>query len=198
VTHKKQSSRMFHFVFKMFTVGAAALPKWGMQAVADQLGEKAQQLGVNIQCGWSVESIHQRDGKFAVNAKSHEETIQLQAKSIVLVTNEKVAHHLLCNTVKQVPVVPELSQRTVACLYYSLPSPPPLLEPILVLKCNTKRFPINNVCFPFVVQASYSPQGYELSSVSVLENALNEYNGYYEALDGDVRKQHSSWFLDHA
>jgi hypothetical protein len=25
---------MFHFVFKMFTVGAAALLKWGMQAVA--------------------------------------------------------------------------------------------------------------------------------------------------------------------
>jgi hypothetical protein len=28
---EKQSSRMFHFVFMMFTVGAAALPKWGMQ-----------------------------------------------------------------------------------------------------------------------------------------------------------------------
>ena len=91
---KKQSSRMFHFVFKMITVGAAALPKWGMQAVADQLGEKVQQLGVNIQCGWPVESIHQRDGKFAANPKSHEETIQLQAKSIVLATNEEVAHHL--------------------------------------------------------------------------------------------------------
>jgi phytoene dehydrogenase-like protein len=48
---EKQSSRMFHFVFKMFTVGAAVLHKWGMQAVANQLGEKAQQLGVNIQCG---------------------------------------------------------------------------------------------------------------------------------------------------
>jgi phytoene dehydrogenase-like protein len=72
-----------------------------MQVVAAQLGEKAQQLGVNIQCSWSVESMHQRDGKFAVKTKCHKETIQLQAKRIVLATNEKVAHHLLCNTVKQ-------------------------------------------------------------------------------------------------
>jgi phytoene dehydrogenase-like protein len=176
----------------------------GMQAVADQLDEKAQQLGVNIQCGWSVESIHQSDGKFAMNAKSYEEIIQLQAKSIVLATNEKVAHNLLCNTVKQVQVVPELSQRTVASLYYSLPSPPPLLEPILVLngdgnqQCNTKRFPINNVCFPSVVQARYSPRGYKLCSVSVLEIALNEYNGDYEALDCDVRNQLSIWFPNDA
>ena len=34
--------------------------------------------------------------------------------------------------------------------------------------------------------------------MSVLENALNEYNGDYEALDGDVRKQLSSWFPNHA
>jgi phytoene dehydrogenase-like protein len=44
----KQSSRMFSFVFKMFSEGAATLPEGGIGAVATQLEEKAKKLGVEI------------------------------------------------------------------------------------------------------------------------------------------------------
>jgi phytoene dehydrogenase-like protein len=201
---EKQSSRMFHFVFKMFTLGSASLPKGGMQTVADQLGKKARSLGVDMFCDTSVRSIQQKDGKFTVNFNNQVVgTTQLCAKSVILATNERVANQLLSNIIEPISV-PPLAQRTVACIYYGLPSPAPLLEPVLILngegstKRNVKGHPINNVCFPSVVQSSYAPNGFELCSISILEKALNEYNGNYEALDIDVRRQLASWFPEHA
>ncbi|KAL7511240.1 hypothetical protein ACHAXN_008669, partial [Cyclotella atomus] len=199
----KQSSRMFHFVFKMFTLGSVSLPKGGMQTVANQLGDKARSLGVDICCDASVCSIQQKDGKFAVDINKASGTAKRRAKSVVMATNERVANQLLSSFI-ETTTAPPLTQRTVACLYYAFPSPDPLLEPILILngegstKRNARNHPINNVCFPSVVQSSYAPNGHELCSVSVLEKALSEYNGDYEALDIDVRKQLASWFPEHA
>ena len=50
----KQSSKMFYFVMKMFTVGSASLPEGGMQTVSDQLAQKALELGVEIRLNSSV------------------------------------------------------------------------------------------------------------------------------------------------
>ncbi|KAL3805303.1 hypothetical protein HJC23_009010 [Cyclotella cryptica] len=204
---ERQSSRMFHFVFKMFTVGSAALPAGGMQAVADQLGDKAAGLGVHIHCGKSAYSIQQKkqDGTFIVDVKCEEGISKYHAKSIVIATTQQVATELLSNNILsqslKKPISP-LSQRTVACLYYALPSPAPLMEPILILNGegaqyrNNKPYPINNICFPSVVQKTYAPQGYELCSVSILEKAMHDYDGDYAALDRDVRRQLAVWFPD--
>lgn len=200
----KQSSRLFHFVFKIFTVGAAALPKRGMQSVADQMGEKSTSLGVDVQCDTHVTSIQQQDENYMVDIKTERGTSQICTKNLVVATNERLANQLLSNIIKPTKPIPQLTQRTVACIYYALPSPPPLLDPILILngegptRRNTKQYPINNVCFPSTVQNSYAPDGYELCSVSILENALKGCHGDYEALDVDVRKQLATWFPDHA
>ena len=200
----KQSSRMFHFVFKMFTTGSAALPKRGMQAVADQLGEKAHGLGVKMSINTSVTSLRHHNGRYIVDISSNEGVSKLLAKSIVVATNERSAQQLLSNILKTTKSPRLLSQRTVACLYYALPAPSPLLEPILILngegssRRNTRNFPINNVCFPTIVQPRYAPKGYALCCVSILEKALNEYNDDHEALDVDIRKQLATWFPDHA
>ena len=104
---------------------------------------------------------------------------------------------------QQIEPLKRLDQRSVGCVYYAFQSPAPLLEPILVLngegkdRRNTKEYPVNNVCFPSVVQRSYAPVGYELCSVSILENALTEH-GDHDSLDAAVRKQLSTWFPDHA
>ncbi|KAL7490061.1 hypothetical protein ACHAW6_015801 [Cyclotella cf. meneghiniana] len=205
----RQSSRMFHFIFKMFTLGSVALPARGMQAVADQLGEHASGLGVHVQCGRSACSIqqHLRDGTFLLEVKSEEGKSKCHAKSIIIATTQHAASSLLSNNILSHSLnnpTPLLSQRTVACLYYALPSPPPLTEPILILngqgaQCrNTKPYPINNVCFPSVVQKTYAPQGYELCSVSILEDAMHEYDGDYITLDRDARKQLAAWFPQRA
>ncbi len=49
------SSRMFEFVYKMFSTGDAAVPKAGMQAIPDQLA--AQLKNTNIRLNTTVKSI---------------------------------------------------------------------------------------------------------------------------------------------
>lgn len=68
---------------------------------------------------------------------------------------------------------------------------------------NTKEYPINNVCFPSVVQRGYAPAGYELCSVTILEAALTEHHAqeneeYASQLDGAVRRQLAAWFPNFA
>ncbi|MEM9921403.1 MAG: NAD(P)/FAD-dependent oxidoreductase [Bacteroidota bacterium] len=46
----KTSSRMFEFVYKMFSEGFAAIPKAGIQAIPDQLKEKLTQSTLQFNC----------------------------------------------------------------------------------------------------------------------------------------------------
>mmetsp|Transcript_32198 Transcript_32198/g.68141 ORF Transcript_32198/g.68141 Transcript_32198/m.68141 type:complete len:560 (+) Transcript_32198:16-1695(+) len=205
-----QSSRMFHFVMKMFTVGVTSLPRGGMQAVADQLERKAKELGVGVQFGSRALSIQSGgDGNscedFSVEVDSNENGKQtVNAKSVIIATDFNVARNLLDsmgeNEQKSVTKIP---QRSVGCIYYGFQSPAPLTDPVLILNGegsshrNKKDFPINNVCFPSVVQSGYAPNGYELCSVSILQNALSEHDRDHTSLDMAVRKQLSTWFPDY-
>ena len=97
---------------------------------------------------------------------------------------------------------------SVGCLYYSFKGNPPIDDPILILNGEKEQledgtdnnddnnFPINNICFPSVVQKSYSPEGYSLCSVSVLGDAMLKYKGRSSELDQAVRKQLGTWFPD--
>eukprot|EP00984_Skeletonema_dohrnii_P018117 scaffold8372_cov88-Skeletonema_dohrnii-CCMP3373.AAC.8 len=196
----KQSSKMFYFVMKMFTVGSAALPMGGMQSVSDQLGQKAQDLGVAIKLNSRVLSIQQHlqeeqqatsitanDNAFSVEVGNREQGEQqhINAKSVVVATDYNVARNLLQDIpgLESLKSLPKLSQRSVGCIYYAFQSPAPLEEPILLLngegheRRNTKQFPVNNICFPSIVHKSYAPDGYELCCVSLLENAISEHGG---------------------
>ncbi|KAL7552330.1 hypothetical protein ACHAWF_015565 [Thalassiosira exigua] len=209
---ENQSSRMLHFVMQMFTVGSTSLPMGGMQAVSNQLENKAKKLGVKIQLGSkavSVERVGSEDAKgeydVLVDTKEHgQQTIC--AKSVVIATDVDVAKDLLNGLLglEQIDQFPSLPQRSVGCIYYAFQSPAPLSEPVLILngegeqRRNTKVFPINNVCFPSVVQTAYAPDGWELCSVSILENVLAEYARDHDSLDNAVRKHLSAWFPDYA
>ena len=219
----KQSSKMFYFVMKMFTVGSAALPMGGMQSVSDQLGQKAQDLGVEIKLNSRVLSIQQHylreeeqqatsitanDNMFSVEVGNREQGEQqhINAKSVVVATDYNVARNLLQDIpgLESLKSLPKLSQRSVGCIYYAFQSPAPLEEPILLLngegheRRNTKQFPVNNICFPSIVHKSYAPDGYELCCVSLLENAISEHDKDQASLDMAVRKQLSMWFPDYA
>ena len=204
----QQSCRMFHFVMKMFTIGVTSLPKGGMQAVANQLGDKATNLGADIQLKSKAVSIKQQASgeNFMLEVESKDEgKYTVQANSIVVATDGDVAHRLLQDMrglKQQIETIDKLDQRSVGCVYYAFQSPAPLSEPILVLngegkdRRNTKEYPVNNVCFPSVVQRSYAPIGYELCSVSILETALSEHSDH-DSLDAAVRRQLSTWFPEY-
>jgi phytoene dehydrogenase-like protein len=215
----KQSSKMFYFVMKMFTVGSASLPMGGMQSVSDQLGQRCLDLGVDMKLNSRVLSIQQqsqqqqqqqstsataKESMFSVvvEGRGQDEQQHLNAKSVVVATDFNVARKLLQDIpgLESLKSLPKLSQRSVGCIYYAFPSPAPLEEPILILngegyeRRNTKEFPVNNICFPSIVQKSYAPNGYELCCVSLLEGAITGHDGNQGALDMAVRKQLSVWF----
>lgn len=56
--------------------------------------------------------------------------------------------------------------------------------------------PVNNVCFPSVVNVGYAPEGYNLCSVTVLSEAMDLYKNRPNELDIAVRRQLGSWFVD--
>ncbi|KAL7525554.1 hypothetical protein ACHAXR_001056, partial [Thalassiosira sp. AJA248-18] len=168
---EEQSSRMFHFVMKMFTVGSTSLPRGGMQAVANQLESKANKLGVEIQFASRALSIKAGGndddfaGEFFVQVDSEEQGKQaVLAKSIVVATDVNVAENLLKDMeglgerMKATTNLP----RSVGCIYYGFRSPAPIVDPILILngegseQRNKKDYPINNICFPSRVQRGYA------------------------------------------
>ena len=202
---EEQSSRMFHFVFKMFSEGAACLPEGGMGRVTKQLENKLKQLGrkVDVRLNQPVARIATSvDGtSFVVTTTTNK---KYRAQCVVLATDGKVAHSLLSSfNPNQFASLPEQPQRSVGCLYYSFKGDPPIADPILILNgiCSDDddhyySHPINNVCFPSAVSKGYAPDGYGLCSVTILGKACEYYltRNKSDELDRVVRKQLADWF----
>ena len=200
----QQSSRMFHFIFKMFSIGNVSLPRAGIGAVSEQLTAKAESFGVDIRTNCAVDRVRveQEEEGFAISTVGGR---TIHADKIVLATDAKSATRIVSSMEGYDEIVnfdEDVIERSVGCLYYSFQSESPLDEPILVLngieERGTRESPINNVCFPSVVCDDYSPHGSNLCSVSILESVLAEFDGKDNELDFAVRKQLSGWFPPHA
>jgi phytoene dehydrogenase-like protein len=196
---EEQSSRMFHFVFKMFSEGAATLPAGGIGAVSRQLEQKARDAGVEIRTNQVVNDIHRKDERIMVHLKDSSKTIC--AHSVVLATDGHVAKKMLSSMdgYESLTKVPENPQRAVGCLYYGFNTSLPVSDPILILSgyCEergTEQNPINNVCFPSAVSKRYAPEGCNLCSVTVMKEVMEAYKGRYKELDEVVRKELCDWF----
>jgi phytoene dehydrogenase-like protein len=164
----QQSSRMFSFVFKMFSDGSAALPKGGMIAVTNQLVEKAESLGVQIISEMPVTRVLTSGGKdndnIIIECKGDTQRC-FETSSVVVATDGRIAKKIIGNvkgfeSLKDIPDQPQLS---VGCVYYAFEGKAPVKEPILVLNGMTEdNEPVNNVCFPSMVNEGYAPEGYNL------------------------------------
>jgi hypothetical protein len=169
-----QSSRMFEFVFKMFTEGAATLPAQGMGELMLQLKTRLPVDTVILNA--RVTSI--TDG--LITAMTGDKTaIAYRGKYTVVATEAPSASTLLSGTALiDVPLA-----RKSVCLYFALDGPPPLTEPVLVLNGENRLAPaafdtpgyvdasvvrINNVCFPSQISASYAPTGRSLASITLV------------------------------
>lgn len=165
------SSRMMHFVFRMFSLGDACLPEEGMEAIPRQL-----ELGLppsSLRLGACVTRVQEG----TVSLESGE---QLQARAVVVATEGQSAALLLGGGVAA-------AGQGVTCLYFAAPRPP-IEQPTLVLNGDGKG-PINNLCVPTLVTPSYGPGDASLVSVTVLGMPENP-----EGLLADVRTQLVEWF----
>lgn len=165
------SSRMLHFVFRMFSLGNACLPAEGMQAIprllASALPPSSLRVGARV--------IRIQSG--SVSLESGE---QLSARAVVVAAEGPAAAQLLGDA------IPAVGQG-VSCLYFAAQRPP-IAQPILVLN-GERRGPINNLCVPTLVAPSYGPGGASLVSVTVLGISRDA-----ERLLAEVRQQLGDWF----
>lgn len=167
----KTSSRMFDFVFWMFSMGSACLPAEGMQAIPRALAKKL--AAENIRFNTKVASV----GDGVVTLESGE---AIEAAATVIATDAPAAARLLGK--------PETPKGVgVTCIYFSVPLAP-LTDAVLILNGDGTG-PINNICFPTRIAPSYGPEGTDLASISVLGTGHDA-----SALLAEVRDQLADWF----
>lgn len=166
------SSRMFDFLFRMFSQGVAALPQNGMAAAPKQLANEVP--ADRILCNAAVDAVTDA----GVRLQSGEE---IKARSVVIAADGADAAALHQSG-------PPKAFHSVSCLYFAADQSP-INRPILVLNGNGAG-PINNICAPSDVAPSYAPAGQALISVSVLGNHGMDGNGLLR----QVRSQLTEWY----
>ena len=144
------SSRMFEFVYKMFSSGDTALPAAGMGAIPRQLAAGLPDGTVRTGCRAEV----------------------IRPGELRLASGEVVAGDAVV-VAGALPDGPDLGVSTpptawcsTTCLYFSAPEPP-VRRPVLVLD-GEGAGPVNSLCVPSQVTPAYAPPGRALVSASVI------------------------------
>lgn len=195
-----QSSRMFNFVFKMFTEGSASLPSNGMQEIPQQIASSLPASSLML----NTDMVSFTKGTVSAKRKGNPIDLQIECENIILAMDpEATAKALLGETVPP-PYSNSISYnipegRGSICLYFSLPSPAPITSPILILNgeniltklSNINDLRINNVCFPSNASPNYAPEGKSLASITVVGAANSMSNTELEAL---VKNELLEWW----
>ena len=148
----EQDPRVWLLAFRALSAGSTSLPENGIGAVAEQLA-----AGVDVRLNSSVDAV--RDGSVDVDG------ITQAFDRVVVAVDGPAAARLLPDLTPPPP-------RASTCVYFSLPEEDlPTQLPIILLVPNGG--PLNNVCFPSNVQASYAPPGRALCSATIID-ALTE------------------------
>ena len=167
------SSRLFEFVFRMFSLGETAVPALGIQQIPLQLatGLPADAIRLN--------SVATAVTPGQVTLKSGE---IIKADTVVVATDGPTAARLLNQAIE-----PPRS-RSVTCLYFAA-NEPPVTEPILVLN-GSGRGLVNNMHVANQVARTYAPIGQHLISITVLGMP----NLDDATLETAVRQELHEWF----
>lgn len=141
------SSRMFRFIFKMFSEGHAAVPEKGMQAIPNQL--LSQLNSTTLHYHSKVTAI--ADGKISTDTETYD------YDAVILATDP---NSVLPNSGKT-----QTKYQSTVNLYFSVPKS--TLNGYIGLKATTDSL-INNISFMTDVVSSYAPADKALISVSVV------------------------------
>ncbi len=170
------SSRMFEFVFKMFSEGRATLPAGGMQSLPDLIASPLPTGSVRLNTAVA------RVEASSVVLESGE---RIDASAVVVATHAPAAERL--GVISNTPATPTRGLGEV-CFYYAAPSSP-TDGPTLVLN-GTGDGPITNLSVPSDVSPGYAPRGESLVCVVVV--GLPDESD--EVLQQRVRAQLGRWY----
>jgi phytoene dehydrogenase-like protein len=171
------SSRMFEFVFRMFSLGEAAIPRLGMEEIPRQLASRLPRGSIRLR------APVQRVLPGGVEITSGE---LLEADMVLLATDAASLPYLV-----ESPDSMRLPEWCgVTCLYFAADRPP-VQDPILVLNGEGDG-PINNLCVPSQLSSDLAPPRRALVSVSVLGTPPGD--GIDPGPVDEVRSQLEAWF----
>lgn len=172
------SSRMFEFVFRMFSNGDIALPADGMAAIPRQLSESLPRGTLRLNT--TVTGLQHRDSGTRVHLSNGE---ALDADELVIATESDAAARLL-----DLPdLVTEWNQ--TATLYFAADASPQS-DKMLMLRGDDQGA-IQTAVVLSDVASEYAPPGKALISISVSQSALEMESG---PLESAVRQQAERWF----
>lgn len=183
------SSRMFEFVFRMFSAGRAALPAAGMQAIPEQLAARLPSGMVKLNA--RVRSIDSRGGASGVHRVTIDSGEGAKARCVVVATDMDACAGLARGT-GEVGAGQARSRgwRSTSTLWFACEKPP-VGEPILVLDGEGEG-PVNHAAVPSLVCPTYAPAGAHLIGLSVADQrAAAMPTGELEAA---ARSQMLRWF----
>jgi len=166
------SSRIFRYIFRMFSEGDISIPARGMGEIPRQLARRLPPD--SLRTGARVASTTEG----GVRLESGEE---IPAQAVVLATEGPEAARLHSG-------ISAPGSKGVSCLYFQAPEPP-VEEPILVLN-GSGSGPVNNLAVMNRISPHYAPEGENLVSVTCIEaDAAGE-----ERLEEAVRGQLRDWY----
>ncbi|GGN86646.1 NAD(P)/FAD-dependent oxidoreductase [Haloarcula pellucida] len=172
-------SAVFEYTYKMLSEGEIVVPAAGMQAMPEQLADRAVSAGATIETSREVQAVEGTDDEVAVEVGG--ETVT--ADGAVVATDPATATELT-----RVDAIPT---DTLGCVtqYFSLPtSKAPDMGKRIVLNAADDR--PNTVAPMSAVAPEYAPEGMELYSATF----LGVPDGDDAALAADVRETLASWY----
>ena len=168
----KTSSRMFDFVYKMFSEGDAAVPRLGMEEIPKQLASKLDNAQIRTQT---------RVSKVEGNTVTTESGEQLTAKRVLLACEPG-------DWLRQYNTEIPGEWHSTTCLYFAADSAPEK-DPYLVLN-GTRKGIVNNVMNMSAASGDYAPAGKQLISVSL----VGQQAGTEEELVQKARTELAQWY----
>jgi len=168
------SSRMFEFVFKMFSEADTAIPERGMGMISEQLASRLtkEELILNEKVSSIIGSkVETASGKI------------YEAANILIATSADC-----------IPLpfqAKNIEKKSVTCLYFSAERSP-YTKSLIALNANPDRF-VNSLSVMSNVSSAYAPAGKSLISVSLSDSQLFTKP---ELLELKIKEELKFWYPD--
>jgi phytoene dehydrogenase-like protein len=162
----RTSSRMFEFVFRMFSTGNATVPALGMGEIPKQIAAGLPSASIRL----NTRVVEVTPGQVRLDDGE-----TLRARAVIVATEGPAAARLLGGNIST-------EGQRVTCMYFAAPRSP-IVAPMLMLNGDGSG-PINNLCVPSVVSPAYAPEGRTLISATSLADTT----------ESAVMDQLESWF----
>jgi phytoene dehydrogenase-like protein len=181
------SARWFRWLFRIFSMGYAAVPELGMEQIPAQMAARLPE-GV-LKCDSKVKGITRAGEGWRIDAG---ESGSFAAKQLVMAAREPEARMLLTKLRRPGAAPPRIWNKTTTIYYAANQSP--VDEPVVVLNGEgATAGPVNHLAVMSLVSPTYAPPGAHLICANVVGFAP-EHDDAMEALEADVRAQMRRWF----